>query len=214
MASGGFDWAAQVRTAEWLARHPGPVVLTNQATDRIVELYDGLGFSLSFLEAPRMISCTGERRPAREVLATRHGPMSGTRVLLGSDNLLASEQLSGRRVGLVCNPASVNADFQHTLDQVAASGATLAAIFGPQHGFDAGVQDNMIETPHGRHLKYGVPVYSLYSDTREPTTEMLADLELLVIDPSRRRDARLHLRLYDGQLPPRRAETGPSRRRV
>ena len=71
-ASGGFDWAAQVRTAEWLARHPGPVVLTNQATDRIVELYDGLGFSLSFLEAPRMISCTGERRPAREVLATRH----------------------------------------------------------------------------------------------------------------------------------------------
>ena len=108
--------------------------------------------------------------------------MSGTRVLLGSDNLLASEQLSGRRVGLVCNPASVNADFHHTLDQVAASGATLAAIFGPQHGFDAGVQDNMIETPHGRHLKYGVPVYSLYSDTREPTTEMLADLELLVID--------------------------------
>ena len=71
-ASGGFDWTAQVRAAEWLARHPGPVVLTNQATDRIVELYDGLGFSLSFLEAPRMISCTGERRPAREVLATRH----------------------------------------------------------------------------------------------------------------------------------------------
>ncbi len=71
-ASGGFDWAAQVRTAEWLARHPGPVVLANQATDRIVALYERLGFSLSFLEAPRMISCTGERRPAREVLATRH----------------------------------------------------------------------------------------------------------------------------------------------
>ena len=71
-ASGGFDWEAQVRTAEWLARHPGPVVLANQATDRVVALYQKLGFSLSFLEAPRMISCTGDRRPAREVLATRH----------------------------------------------------------------------------------------------------------------------------------------------
>ncbi len=70
--SGGFDWTAQVRTAEWLANHPGPVVLTNQATDRIVALYEELGFVLSFLEAPRMISYTGERRPAREVLATLH----------------------------------------------------------------------------------------------------------------------------------------------
>ena len=71
-STGGFDWSAQIRTAEWLVRHPGPVVLANQATDRIVALYERLGFSLSFLEAPRMISCTGERRPAREVLATRH----------------------------------------------------------------------------------------------------------------------------------------------
>ena len=108
--------------------------------------------------------------------------MSRAPVLLGSDNLFTSGQLSGRRVGLVCNPASVNADFRHTLDQVAASKATLAAVFGPQHGFDAGVQDNMVETPHGRHREYGVPVYSLYSDTREPTAEMLADLECLVID--------------------------------
>jgi DNA adenine methylase len=68
----GFDWEAQERTAAWLARHPGPVVLANQATDRITALYRGLGFDLVFLKGPRMISCTGERRPAREVLATRH----------------------------------------------------------------------------------------------------------------------------------------------
>lgn len=71
-AKGGFDWDAQVRTATHLARHPGPVILTNQATDRILELYERLGFTLTFLQAPRMISCTGERRPAREVLATRN----------------------------------------------------------------------------------------------------------------------------------------------
>ena len=68
----GFDWNHQVRTAEFLARHKGPVVLTNQATDRVVALYTRLGFHLDFLRAPRMISCTGERKPAREVLATRN----------------------------------------------------------------------------------------------------------------------------------------------
>jgi DNA adenine methylase len=71
-SKGGFDWEDQVRTAEWLARHPGPVVLSNQATARIVELYGRLGFELRYLEAPRMISCTGDRTPAREVLAMKN----------------------------------------------------------------------------------------------------------------------------------------------
>ena len=61
-------------------------------------------------------------------------------------------------------------------------GATLAAIFGPQHGFRSDVQENMIETGHGRDDERRVPVYSLYSETREPTAEMLADLDVLVID--------------------------------
>ena len=68
----GFSWDDQVRTAEWLARHKGPVVLSNQATKRIVRLYKKLGFALRFLEAPRMISCTGDRTPAKEVLALRN----------------------------------------------------------------------------------------------------------------------------------------------
>lgn len=65
----GFTWEDQVRLAEWLAQHPGPVVLSNQATERIVALYERLGFRLQFLEGPRMISCTGDRTPAPEVLA-------------------------------------------------------------------------------------------------------------------------------------------------
>ena len=67
----GFGWEEQVRAAEWLARHQGPVVLSNQATERVVALYQKLGFKLRFLEAPRRISCTGDRTPAREVLAVR-----------------------------------------------------------------------------------------------------------------------------------------------
>ena len=70
-AAGGFDWNDQVELAQWLARHPGPVVASNQATERIIRLYESLGFVLRFLTAPRLISCTGERRPAREILALR-----------------------------------------------------------------------------------------------------------------------------------------------
>jgi DNA adenine methylase len=67
----GFDWDEQERAAEWLSRHKGPVVLSNQATPRILKLYRSLGFSLKFLDGPRRISCTGDRTPAPEVLATR-----------------------------------------------------------------------------------------------------------------------------------------------
>ena len=66
-----FGWAEQVRLAEFLARHRGPVALSNQATERIVRLYRSLGYSIDLLRAPRMISCNGNRAPATEVLATR-----------------------------------------------------------------------------------------------------------------------------------------------
>ena len=67
----GFDWDEQVRLARWLSRHHGPVVLSNQATERILDLYDSLGFRLELLMGPRSISRTGDRTPAEEVLATR-----------------------------------------------------------------------------------------------------------------------------------------------
>jgi uncharacterized protein YbbC (DUF1343 family) len=104
-------------------------------------------------------------------------------MVLGSERLLASDALDGRRVGVVCNPASVDADLRHIADRLEAHpGARLAAIFGPQHGFRSDVQDNMIETRHGTDEVRRVPVYSLYSETREPTAEMLRDLDALVID--------------------------------
>src|SRR5712671_995412 len=71
-SAGGFSWDDQVRTAELLAAHRGPVLLSNQATKRIVSLYRSLKFDLKFLDAPRRISCNGNRQTAREVLATRN----------------------------------------------------------------------------------------------------------------------------------------------
>lgn len=67
----GFRWADQERLAEWLTGHPGPVVLSNQATPRILALYERLGFAIQILEGPRLISNTGDRTPAQEILATR-----------------------------------------------------------------------------------------------------------------------------------------------
>ena len=71
-SKGGFGWDEQERAAEWLAKHRGPVILSNQATTRIVKLYRDLKFELRFLSAPRRISCTCDRTPAREVLALRN----------------------------------------------------------------------------------------------------------------------------------------------
>lgn len=71
-SKGGFGWDEQQRTAEWLSKHTGPVILSNQATPRIVKLYRSLKFALKFLDAPRRISCTGDRTPAPEVLAIRN----------------------------------------------------------------------------------------------------------------------------------------------
>jgi uncharacterized protein YbbC (DUF1343 family) len=108
---------------------------------------------------------------------------SSSCVRLGSDVLVSSGTLRGRRVGVVCNHASIDRGFVHIVDRLAAAdGGTLAAIFGPQHGFRSDVQDNMIETPHGDDASRRVPVYSLYSETREPTPEMLQGLDVLVID--------------------------------
>lgn len=70
---GGFRWDEQERTAEWLSKHRGPVILSNQATPRIVKLYRSLKFSIRFIpNAPRRISCNGDRSPAKEVLAFRN----------------------------------------------------------------------------------------------------------------------------------------------
>jgi uncharacterized protein YbbC (DUF1343 family) len=105
------------------------------------------------------------------------------RVVLGSEGLLESGRLAGHRLGIVCNAASVDADLRHVADRLAAdTRAPVTALFGPQHGFRSDVQENMIETGHGQDDTRRVPVHSLYSETREPTADMLRDVEVLVID--------------------------------
>jgi len=104
-------------------------------------------------------------------------------MLLGSERLLASPRLNGLRVGVVANPASIDRTFRHIVDGLAsARDFKLTAIFGPQHGFRSDLQDNMVETPHAEDAARNVPVFSLYSETREPTPEMFDLIDVLVID--------------------------------
>lgn len=105
--------------------------------------------------------------------------------MLGLEKLLQAKTsvLRGARVGLVCNQASVDHNYHHAADLLHEHpGMNLRALFGPQHGIRGDVQDNMIETEHGRDRKTGLPVYSLYSETREPSEAMLRDIDVIVFD--------------------------------
>ena len=107
------------------------------------------------------------------------------RVKLGVEKLLEERihLVEGSRLALICNQASVNHRFQHVADLFAEHSAlNLRVLFGPQHGIRGDVQDNMIETDHATDKKTGLPVYSLYSETREPTEAMLKDVDVLVFD--------------------------------
>ena len=110
---------------------------------------------------------------------------SARKIVLGIEKLCVErvDLIKGRRVGLVCNQASVDHELRHSADVLKSiEGMQLTALFGPQHGIRGDVQDNMIETPHTLDVETGLPVYSLYSETREPTEEMLQDVDVLVCD--------------------------------
>lgn len=110
---------------------------------------------------------------------------TGHKISLGIERLCGerADLLKGSRVGLVCNQASVDHELRHSADVLkSVEGVNLTTLFGPQHGIRGDVQDNMIETPHTRDAETGLPVYSLYSETREPTEEMLQDVDVLVCD--------------------------------
>jgi uncharacterized protein YbbC (DUF1343 family) len=106
-------------------------------------------------------------------------------VKLGLERLLDEEisTLRGLRVGLICNQASVDHSLMHAADLLSNhSDLRLTTLFGPQHGIRGEVQDNMVETDHATDAHTGLPIYSLYSETREPTGQMLEDVDALVFD--------------------------------
>ncbi|MBK8030173.1 MAG: Dam family site-specific DNA-(adenine-N6)-methyltransferase [Chloroflexi bacterium] len=134
----GFTWEDQVRLAEWLARHRGPVVLSNQATERICALYERLGFTLMKLPAPRRISCNGDRTPAIEVLA-----IPGHHVVNGCVSTLDSRCRDEECLVLIF-PLT-----PHPSPTQAGRGALLRALLAPlpEFGEGPGVGSKRLDTP-------------------------------------------------------------------
>ncbi len=104
---------------------------------------------------------------------------TGLRLLLDSP----PAAMSGKRLGLLCNPASVDTRCRHARDLIhAAFPGRLTALFSPQHGFYAEKQDNMIESSDIIDPILNIPVFSLYGRTRVPTREMMECIDVLLVD--------------------------------
>jgi uncharacterized protein YbbC (DUF1343 family) len=105
----------------------------------------------------------------------------------GIDRLLSDPALraplEGKRVALLAHPASVTENLTHSLDALAAcDGVRITAAFGPQHGMRGDKQDNMMESPDYTDPLHGIPVFSLYGDSRKPTGQMLSTFDVILID--------------------------------
>ena len=106
------------------------------------------------------------------------------KVMLGIDVLAAEgfARLKGLRCGLVTHRAGVNGLGQRTADVLArAPGVNLVKLFGPEHGID-GVAKAEVAVKNAKDARTGLPIYSLYGATRRPTPEMLAGLDVILID--------------------------------
>jgi uncharacterized protein YbbC (DUF1343 family) len=91
--------------------------------------------------------------------------------------------LDGAQFGLLLNQASVDGRLRYSCDVLAERfPGQLVALFSPQHGLWGEQQANMIESPHARYEPLELPIFSLYSETRRPTEEMLSKLNCFVID--------------------------------
>ena len=105
----------------------------------------------------------------------------------GIDRLLSEPDLraglKGRRVALLGHPASVTADLTHSLDALAACpDLNVTAAFGPQHGMRGDLQDNMMESPDFTDPRHGIPVFSLYGETRRPSGQAMGTFDVLLVD--------------------------------
>ena len=92
------------------------------------------------------------------------------------------KELVGKRVGLVTNPSGVDRNLKSTIDILfEAPEVNLVALYGPEHGVRGNVYAGE-KIDDSKDLKTGLPVYSLYGQTRKPTQQMLQGIDVMVYD--------------------------------
>jgi len=90
-------------------------------------------------------------------------------------------ELKTARLGLVSHPAAVLPDLTGAVDALRAAGYRLTALFGPEHGFGGAAADGA-KVGNATDPRTGLPIFSLYGHTYEPTAEMLTQVDALVFD--------------------------------
>jgi len=91
------------------------------------------------------------------------------------------KELNGLRVGLVTNHTGKNLSGKQTIDILKeATNVKLVALFAPEHGIRGELDQSKINDSVDE--KTGLPIYSLYGETRRPKPEQLKDLDALVFD--------------------------------
>jgi len=95
--------------------------------------------------------------------------------------VLPLDWLKSQRVGLVAHPASRVSDGRHSADFLHEAGVNLTALFGPEHGF-FGHGDAGEKVEDAAHADWGIPIFSLYGETRAPTEAMLERVDIVVFD--------------------------------
>lgn len=122
-----------------------------------------------------LISCTQSDETTTE-------EAKPTKVRTGAEMLIENhlDELEDRRIGLVMNPTARIGN-THMLDTLTALDVNVTALFAPEHGFrgEAGAGEKIED---GLDQQTGLPVFSLYGDTRKPTPEMLEEVDLLIFD--------------------------------
>lgn len=120
---------------------------------------------------------------SQQLYASRfEGAGTSVKVLTGIDVLERDnfKQLAGLRVGLVTNHTGRNREGRQTIDVLnKAPGVKLVALFSPEHGIRGLADENISDS---KDDATGLPIYSLYGETRRPKAEQLKDLDALVYD--------------------------------
>jgi len=128
------------------------------------------------------VSCGG---PEASGADARLADAGGTVVVRPGIDVLLSDSLHlvrGRRVGLITNHTGVDRDGRSSIDRLAEHPELdLVALYSPEHGIEGRAEAGESVTSR-TDTRTGLPVHSLYGETRRPTTEMLEGIEVLLFD--------------------------------
>jgi uncharacterized protein YbbC (DUF1343 family) len=147
----------------------------NSLRGRIASIVAASIIAPPYSEKPSTVGASTNDRPGRSQSASTES-LNGIDVVARDGYAL----LKGRRVGLITNQTGLDRDGRSTIDLLkAAPGVTLIALFSPEHGL-RGVLDQKVSDSVDE--KTGLPIYSLYGETRKPSPEMLKGIDTLVFD--------------------------------